>query len=49
MCEKAVEDGHWYLEYLPDHFKTQTMCEKAVERNRCYLRHVPADPKLRET
>ena len=41
MCEKAVEDDLWQLEFVPDHFKTKKMCERAVEEKPWSLLHVP--------
>ena len=31
ICDRAVENGPYNLEYVPDHLKTQKMCERAVD------------------
>ena len=31
--QKAVAEGLWQLEYVPDHLKTQEMCNEAVRRD----------------
>ena len=41
MCERAVEDRPWVLEYVPDHFKTQEICDKAVRDDLYFLQYVP--------
>ena len=38
-----------FLEFLPDHFKTQEMCIKALEVNPWLLKYVPDNLKTRET
>ena len=41
MCEKAVEENPWYLEYIPDHFKTQETCDAVVMEDPWLLMYVP--------
>ena len=41
MCEGAVEENPWYLEYILDHFKVQEMCEKVVVNDPQDLKYVP--------
>ena len=41
MCEKAVEDDPYNLEFVPDHFKTKKMCITAAEKEAETLEHFP--------
>ena len=40
MCERAIEEGPYALEHVPDHAKTQGMCNKAVRHGPFSLRFV---------
>jgi hypothetical protein len=41
LCEKAVENNIWALEFIPDHLKDYKLCEKAVENNSRALEFIP--------
>ena len=40
MCDKAVDDYSFALEFVPDRYKTQEMCEKIISDNSFLLRYV---------
>ena len=48
MCERAIEDELETLEYVPNHFKTQTMCESAFKNEPYSLKFVPDHFKRQE-
>ena len=31
MCDWAIEKNPWYLNYVPDQYKTQEICEKVFQ------------------
>ena len=41
MCDKAVDDYCFALEFVPGQYKTQEMCEKIISDNSFSLRYVP--------
>ena len=41
MCNKAVEEGPWWLEHLPHHLKTEEICNKAVRDHLFSLHFAP--------
>ena len=41
MCESAVEEEPYTLDYLPNQYKTQEMCDAAVEKGPWLLEYVP--------
>ena len=41
MYTKTIEWGIWYLEEVPDCFKTKKMCERIVEKYIWRLKFVP--------
>ena len=41
MCNKAVDDSPWLLEYVTDQYKTKEMCDKAVKDNPFSMQFVP--------
>ena len=48
MCERVVEEEPETLEYVPNHFKIQTMCEKVVENEPYSLKFVSDHFKMQE-
>ena len=41
MCEKAVEEKPYTLEFVPDQFEMQEMCKKVIEENPWCLKGIP--------
>ena len=41
MCERAIEESPYNLEFIPDHFKTQEICDKEVRNDLRTLLFVP--------
>ena len=48
MCERAVEENPYTLEFVPDHLKTKIMRERAVEEKPCTLEFVLDHLKTKE-
>ena len=47
-CDKAVEEGPWLLEHVPDQYMTQEMCGKVAGEDPGLLEHVPDRFKTQE-
>lgn len=48
MCKKAVEQGGYALNYVPEGFKTEEICRIAVRQNGWLLEYVPEKFKTEE-
>ena len=43
LCEIAVQQNGYALEYVPEKLKTKELCELAIEQNGMALQHVPEE------
>ena len=41
MCDKAVNNYAYALEFVPNRHKTQEVCDKAVDDNPSTIKYVP--------